>query len=274
MVEQQDKENEDGTKKEVTLVQTVHGNYEGFTKREVIKAREAREAQAMLGNPSEKDFQGLVSGNLIPNFPIARADISNAGKMFGPDLASIRWKTEVIKAREARKAQAMLGNPSEKDFQGLVSGNLIPNCPIARADISNAGKMFGPDLASIHGKTVQRMPAPVVADYVAIPQQLVDANKAVTLAADMFFVDGIAFLITVSRRIKFVTTKHLPVRTAMSLSKYLQQVLLVYGWAGFRVRSILMDGEFEKVKGLMPTVECNTTAAKEHISKAERSSGG
>jgi hypothetical protein len=59
-----------------------------------------------------------------------------------------------------------------------------------------------------------------------------------------------------------VTTEHLPVRTVTSLSKHLQQVLLVYGRAGFRVRSILMDGEFEKVKGLMHTVECNTTAAK------------
>ncbi len=39
-----------------------------------------------------------------------------------------------------------------------------------------------------------------------------DANKAGTLTADVFFVDGIAFLITVSRRIKFVMTKHLPVR--------------------------------------------------------------
>jgi hypothetical protein len=93
----------------------------------------------------------------------------------------------------------------------------------------------------------------------------------VTLVADVFFVDGIAFLITVSKRIKFVTTKHLPVRTATSLSKHLQRVLLVYRRASFRVRSILMDGEFEKVKGLMPTVECNTTAAKKHISEAEHS---
>ncbi len=138
----------------------------------------------------------------------------------------------------------MLGNPSTKDFQGLVSGNLISKCPIVRADISNARKSFGPDLASIRGKTVQRTPAPVVADYVGIPWQLVDANKAVTLTADVFFMDGIAFLITVSRRIKFVTTKHLPVRTVTSLSKYLQQVLLVYEQASFRVRSILMDGEF------------------------------
>jgi hypothetical protein len=91
----------------------------------------------------------------------------------------------------------MLGNPREKDFQGLVSSNLISNCPIAHANISNARKKFGPDLASIRGKTVQWTPAPVVAGYVVIPWQLVDANKAVTLAADMFFVDGIAFLITV-----------------------------------------------------------------------------
>ncbi len=32
-----------------------------------------------------------------------------------------------------------------------------------------------------------------------------------------------------------------------------------------------MDGEFEKVKGLMPMVEYNTTAAKEHASKVEHS---
>jgi hypothetical protein len=31
-----------------------------------------------------------------------------------------------------------------------------------------------------------------------------------------------------------------------------------------------MDGEFEKFKELMPTVECNTMAVQEHVSKAER----
>ncbi len=82
--------------------------------------------------------------------------------------------------------------------------------------------------------------------------------------------DRTAFLLTVSWRIKFVTAEHLPVRTALSLSKHMTHVLEVYGCAGFRVRSILMDGEFEKLKPLMPSVECNTTAAKEHVSEAER----
>ncbi len=43
----------------------------------------------------------------------------------------------------------------------------------------------------------------------------------------------------------------------------------MYGQARFRVRTVLMDGEFEKLKPLMPTIECNTTAAKEHVSKVE-----
>ena len=35
-----------------TLVQTVRENYKGYTKREVLKAKEVRRGQAMIGNPS------------------------------------------------------------------------------------------------------------------------------------------------------------------------------------------------------------------------------
>ena len=179
-------------------------------------------------------------------------------------------KKDVMQAKEARRAQAMIVNPSEKDFKGMVSGNMIKNCPVTTTDITNALAIFGPDLASIRGKTVRRTPAPVVADYVAVPRALVEQNKVVTLAADVFFVDGTAFLITVSRQIKFITAEHVQVRTATSLSKHLTRVLQVYGRAGFKVRTILMDGEFEKVRNLMPCVECNMTVAKEHVSEAER----
>ncbi len=96
----------------------------------------------------------------------------------------------------------------------------------------------------------------------AVPQTLIQADKVITLAVEVFFLDGTAFLLTITRRIKFVTTEHVPVRTAMSLSKYLKQVLEVYRHAGFVVRTILMDREFKKIKSLMLSVECNTTAAK------------
>ena len=80
----------------------------------------------------------------------------------------------------------------------------------------------------------------------AVPQTLIEANKVITLAADVFFVDGTAFLLTVARRTKFVMAEHIPIRTATSLSKHLKRVLEVYGRAGFVVRTISMDGEFEK----------------------------
>jgi hypothetical protein len=140
-------------------------------------------------------------------------------------------KREILKAKEARRAQAMLGNPSESDYRGMVSNNAIANCPVSSSDVTNARAIFGPDLPSVRGKTVRRAPAPVVGDYVAVPRVLVDANKVVTLAADVFFVDGTAFLLRVARRIKFVTAEHVPVRTATQLSKHLKRVLMVYGRA-------------------------------------------
>ncbi len=68
----------------------------------------------------------------------------------------------------------------------------------------------------------------MVTDYVAAPHTLVEANKVIMLVAEVFFVDGTAFLLTVGRRLKFVTAKHVPVRTTTSLSKHIKQVLEVY----------------------------------------------
>ncbi len=147
---------------------------------------------------------------------------------------------------------------------------MIRNRPITSDDNTNVHAIFEPDLASIRGETVWQTPTPVVADYVEGPRLLVQNNKVVTMAADVFFVDGTAFLITVSRRIKFVTAEHLQVRTVTSLCKHLDRVPQVYARAGFLVITILMDREFEKVKDCLLNIESNTTSAKEHVSKAER----
>ncbi len=152
----------------------------------------------------------------------------------------------------------------------MVSSNMIANCPISTSDVTNARAIFGLDLASVRGKTVRRTPAPMVGEYVAVPWSLLESNRMITLAADVFFVDGTPFLLTVARCLKFVTAEHVLVRTVRILSKHIKQVLEVYKRAGFIVRTILMDGEFEKIKPHLPTVECNTTAAKEHVSEAER----
>jgi hypothetical protein len=123
----------------------------------------------------------------------------------------------------------MIGNPSKGGYKGLVSSNMISNCPIAPTDITNARAIFGSDLASVRGKIVRRTPAPVAADHVAVPCAVVERNKVVTMVADVFFVDGMPFLVTLSRNIKFVMVEHLPVRTANALVKHIERVLHIYG---------------------------------------------
>ena len=105
----------------------------------------------------------------------------------------------------------MMGNPSKKDYKGLVSNHLISNCPVTATNITNSQTIHGSALASVRGKTIQRAAAQVVIDYMAVPHLLVEQNKMVTLAVDVFFVDGTAFLMTISRRIKFITAEHVPV---------------------------------------------------------------
>jgi hypothetical protein len=182
-------------------------------------------------------------------------------------------KRKILQAKEARHMMGMIENPSKGDFKNMVRGNTINSCPVIINAITNVRAIFVPDLASLslRGKTVWRTPAPVIADYVTVPQEVVEQNKAVTMAVDLFFVDGTAFFLTISRQIKFIAAEHVSTCTAKSLSKHIISVIQVHARAGFNVHTILMDGEFEKVKEELLLLVCNTTAEKEHVSKAKRS---
>ncbi len=75
------------------LVETVQGNYEGNTKNNILKAKRARQVQAMTRNPNKKDYKGVVSNHLISNCQVTHTDITNAQTMFSPDLPSAWGKT-------------------------------------------------------------------------------------------------------------------------------------------------------------------------------------
>jgi hypothetical protein len=77
----------------LSLVQTVRGNMEGFTKREVEELQRACEAQGMMGHSTDQDFLGMVRGGMISNCPVTPTAVQNAHRIFGPDLAGIRGRT-------------------------------------------------------------------------------------------------------------------------------------------------------------------------------------
>jgi hypothetical protein len=144
----------------------------------------------------------------------------------------------------------------------LVHLNMIPDCPITTENIKHADTLFGPDLATIRGKTVQRKLTRVVTDYVDILRALVDINKqVVTLAADVMFVNLVPFLVSVSGMINLVTIEHAPKRTATKLGDLIQCIIRVYARAGFTVQTVLMDNVFEKLKDHVPMLDLNIPAA-------------
>jgi hypothetical protein len=52
------------------LVNTVRENFEGRTKHDTAKAKEAQRLQGMVGNPTDREFKGMVREKLITNFPV------------------------------------------------------------------------------------------------------------------------------------------------------------------------------------------------------------
>jgi hypothetical protein len=179
-------------------------------------------------------------------------------------------KRNITKAKEAQRLQGMVGNPTDKEFKGMVSERLITNCPVTVQDIKNSNRIFGPDLANLRGKMIRSKPEHVRIEYMQIPQDFVELHKFVMLVADVMFVNGLPFLVTSLQGISLVTIEYLKLRTAKRLIDTLERVIRIYRKAGFVVQTALMDMEFKKLRDKLPNVILNTTAAREHVGEIKR----
>ena len=73
----------DTENREVTLIQTVQSNEEGYSKRQIKDAQEVCDLYVKVGYPSPQDFQKLISENMILNCPVTVEDAIRADKCFG-----------------------------------------------------------------------------------------------------------------------------------------------------------------------------------------------
>jgi hypothetical protein len=163
----------------------------------------------------------------------------------------------------------MSGVPSEHTFQSMVCLNQLKNCPITHDDIKVAHMIYGRDLANTRGKMVRHKLERVDTHCVEIPQELLSFHCNMPLVADVMFVNSVPFLVSASCSINLITIEHAPNRTASKLGHLLQHIVNVYARAGFHLRTILMDNEFEKVRHHVSTVDMNTPAAAEHTAEIE-----
>jgi hypothetical protein len=132
---------------------------------------------------------------------------------------------EFDRAKSARRALGLAAYPSPRDFKNMVRSNMIKNCNVTPIDINNAYKLFGDDIASLRGKTFRTTPDPVMADYVEIPKEILVLNKDLTVAADIMFVNGLPFVTSISRKLKFTTIEYVTSRSETNLVKSLLKIV-------------------------------------------------
>jgi len=150
----------------------------------------------------------------------------------------------------------------------------IANCPITLDDIDITEQIFGPDVASLKGKTTRQKPAPVVADQASMPQELVAKHENVVLCMDALFVNKMPFLVAISKNIKCHTAHFLQSLTIKSHHRTLDKVCGTCNDAGFQIGCIECNLEFEPtmdpIKRAMQ-IHVNCVSMHEHVPKIEHS---
>ena len=76
----------------MTLIQNVQENEEGYSKRHIKDAQEARDLYAKVGYPSPRDIQKLKAENMILNCPVTVEDVIRVNKTYGRYIHSLKGK--------------------------------------------------------------------------------------------------------------------------------------------------------------------------------------
>jgi hypothetical protein len=180
---------------------------------------------------------------------------------------------QVQQADLARKLYRMLGRPDEKSFRSLLQNNLILNCPVSPNDAHRALAIYGPDVATLKGKTTRATAAARAPTYLAVPlpPTILEHHRNVTLCVDFFFVQELCFFHTISRDIGFRTVAPVADRSFKTILRELQAAIQLYTDRGFTVCAIHGDHEFECTRLALSPLHLNIVAADGHVGKVERS---
>ena len=164
-----------------------------------------------------------------------------------------------------------MGRPSTTTFLDLLKKNEIANCPVTPADVEAAEYILGPDIGSLKGKTTRRSPPIVDSPVTAVPADVLQEYRKVTLCVDIMYVNRVAMLVSISRKIRFGTLEVIPNNKSTLLLKGSKSILQVYQCQGFQIEMALMDGEFGNLHGELASmgVTLNATSRDEHVGEIE-----
>lgn len=175
-------------------------------------------------------------------------------------------------ANKARALYRKLVYPSQQYFEYMLRHNKIRNCPVTCEDAQRAIAIFGPSVAGLQGKTVNRG-STHVESFVPerIPAIIRERHPNITMCMDIFYVNGNPFFTTISRKINFRTVASIPSRSKAILLRETRVVKTLYETQGFNVPDIHADKEFACITLDMLPTRLNIVDADDHVHEVERS---
>ena len=135
---------------------------------------------------------------------------------------------DVEGAKVARKLYAKLLYPLNADLKWLIKNNQIKKCEVSVWKIDTTHEIWGKYTRALKDNN-SRGKSTVVASYcIKIPKDIANLKKTAFLTADIFFVDGIPFFISLSGKIDFTGVSHLKGRTAAIILDAFKDIFRFY----------------------------------------------
>ena len=174
---------------------------------------------------------------------------------------------EIEAANLAHHFHNIIMRPSNCELMDVLIDH-INNCPITRHAIHIVKDIYGPNLGSFKGKTIHCTLPHMPSGVDPVPSQLLKRHPGLTITVDVFFINNIPFLLSMSRGLKFMTIEFLPKRQSKTIKENINSICKLYQGCRFTVDSIYADSEFEPLRPDFPFL--NTSNADDHQPDIER----
>ncbi|KAL7578765.1 hypothetical protein ACA910_015995 [Epithemia clementina (nom. ined.)] len=221
--------------------------------------------------------QPISSFNVSPQGLYYHAMPKQQGQALVTTVANARSgysQADYERAVGARQLQVTLGRPNSRYLASLLDRQLIPNCPYTSSNIRAADDIFGPELGILKGKTTRQAPERVEDTPTPSPRytSVRDRYRELTLSMDIMHVNGVPFLVTLSRHLHFGTINALPNLGAHTIIRLLRSVFGIYKQHGFTPVLLMANGAFEVLRDDLRNdgITLNTTSRAEHVGEIER----
>jgi hypothetical protein len=153
-------------------------------------------------------------------------------------------------------------------FSDILKNNLIRNCPVTPDDAKRALHIYGPDIATLKGKTVKKQNQGIMNQQaIQIPAPIIARYNNITLFIDIFWVNGSPYFHTISEWIKFRTIAPINNRLKRTLQAETAVIIQLYETRGFNVTRIEGDQEFLCIANELLPIPVNIADADDHFTR-------